>query len=112
MPGEIMSVVEIYGIEFLRCEREECGWNVGHTPHDLNRHGLCFTNRGGVGVRVCNFGRKALARGGDIDSACPHKVDLCSLLGREDSSPEGRFWGPVDPEVARRALGGATEPQE
>ena len=71
-----------------------------------------FTNRGGVGVRVCNFGRKALARGGDIDSACPHKVELCSLLGREDSSPEGRFWGPVDPEVARRALGGATERQE
>jgi len=54
-----------------------------YAPHDLKRDGLCFTSRKGVGVRLCNLGLEALARGGDID----------------------RFWGPVDPDVAGRALG-------
>jgi hypothetical protein len=103
--GVLMSTVEVYGRVFLRCDKEDCAWNVGYTPHDLNRHGLWFTARKGTGVRLCNFGLKALAYGGDIDRACPHKAELCSVLGIEDASPEGRFWGRVDPEVAGRALG-------
>ncbi len=107
-----MSRVEIYGVQFLECEREECKWNIGYTPHDLNRYGLCFTARSGPGIRVCNFGRKALAYGRDIDGACPHKVELCSMLGGDDSGPEARFWGCIDPEVAMRALGRGIERRE
>ncbi len=80
-----------------------------YTPGDLNRHGLCFTARSGAGIRVCDFGLKALAYGGDIDCACPQKAELCGVLGSDDSSPESLFWGRVDPEVAGRALGRGPE---
>jgi len=100
-----MGTVDVYGRVFLTCGKEDCGWNAGFTPHDLNRHGLCFTSRKGVGMRLCNFGLKALAWGGDIDRGCPHKAELCGVLGIEDASPEGWFWSPVDPDVAGRALG-------
>jgi hypothetical protein len=103
--GGLMATVEVYGRVFLTCGKEECAWNVGYTPGDLNRHGLCFTSRSGAGIRVCNFGLKALAYGGEIDRDCPHKAELCGVLGIDDSSPESRFWGRVDPEVAERALG-------
>jgi hypothetical protein len=99
-----MDTVEIYGVTFLKCEKEDCDWNIGYTPYDLNRSGLEFTYRSGTGVRVCNFGCKALAYGKNIDVACPHKRDVCSLLGENDQSHQCRFWGSVDPEVAGRVL--------
>lgn len=108
--GESMVTIDIYGFKFLRCAKDDCPWNVGYTPHDLNRFGLEFTHRDGVGIRVCNFGRKALAYGRDIDSDCPHKLELCRMLGDDDSSSESRFWGNIDPEVAKRALG--LEPEQ
>jgi len=99
-----MDTVEVYGVKFLKCEKETCRWNIGYTPHDLNRFGSECTYRQGMGVRVCNFGCRALAYGCTIDGDCPHKIDLCHLLG-SDLSIECRFWGSIDPEVAKRALG-------
>ena len=100
-----MDVIDIRGIKFLRCEKIECLWNVGYTPCDFNREGLEFTFRHAVGTWVCNFGAKALAYGAYIHRDCPHKLDVCRLLGEKDLSFQCRFWGVADPEVARRALG-------
>ena len=97
--------MELYGVRFLKCEKDDCPWNVGYTPCDLNRFGLEFTSRGGAGIRVCDFGCKALAYGGNIGSDCPHKLEVCELLGENDLSFQCRFWGVADPRVARRALG-------
>ena len=99
-----MAIIEIYGVTFLECEKQDCDWNIGYTPKDLNRHGLEFTFRSGVGTRVCNFGCKALAYGKHIDPNCPHREELCELLGQKDSTFQTRFWGTVDPDVAWRAL--------
>lgn len=99
-----MDSIDIYGTRFLRCEKDDCRWNIGYTPGDLNRFGLEFTLRPGVGARVCNFGPKALAYGRSIDRGCPHKKDVCELLGEYDANFQQRFWGVIDPEVAKRAL--------
>ncbi len=104
-----MTNIEIYGVAFLECEKQDCDWNIGYTPHDINRDGLEFTFRAGVGTRVCNFGCKALAFGKHIDANCPHKQELCDLLGEKDSTFQTRFWGTVDPDVARRALDAKSE---
>lgn len=101
---KVMGILDVYGTRFLKCEKEDREWNIGCTPHDLNRFGLEFTCRIGAGVRVCNFGCKALAHGKGIDNQCPHRAELCDLLGEDDASPQCRIWGSIDPEVARRAL--------
>ena len=106
-----MDIIDVYGVKLLKCERDGCSWNIGYTPHDLNRYGLEFTNRDGIGVRVCNFGCKALAYGKKIPDDCPHKLDLSELLGEEDLSFESSFWGRIDPDVARRALGADYTPE-
>jgi hypothetical protein len=102
--ADSMDTIEIYGVNFLRCEKYDCAWNVGYTPDDFNRQGLEFTARQDMGIRVCNFGCTSLALGKNPDSHCPHKQDLCDMLA-EDSSSLSRFWGKLDPNVARRALG-------
>ncbi len=99
-----MDTIEIYGVKFLRCDKRDCKWNVGYTPGDLNRQGLEFTNRRSVGIRICNFGCTSLALGKNIDDNCPHKQELCDMLA-DDSHNVSRFWGRLDPKVARRALG-------
>jgi hypothetical protein len=102
---ESMNTIEIYGVKFLKCAKDDCKWNVGYTPGDLNRQGLEFTARhDDIGIRVCNFGCTALALGKNPDSKCPHKQELCDMLA-EDSSSLSRIWGRLDPNVARRALG-------
>jgi len=105
-----VDIIDVYGVKLLKCARDDCPWNIGYTPHDLNRSGLEFTYRAGVGVRVCNFGCKALAYGRGVPEDCPHKLEVCDLLGEDDLSFERRFWGRIDPEVAQRALGADHDP--
>jgi hypothetical protein len=50
-----MNTIEIYGVKFLKCQKDDCEWNAGYTPGDLNRHGLEFTARHDMGIRICNF---------------------------------------------------------
>jgi hypothetical protein len=50
-----MNTIEIYGVKFLKCDKSDCGWNAGYTPGDLNRHGLEFTAKHDMGIRICNF---------------------------------------------------------
>jgi len=99
-----MDTIEIYGVNFLKCDKTDCRWNAGYTPGDLNREGLEFTRRRNMGIRICNFNCTALALGKKIDSDCPHKHELCDMLA-EDSRSVTRIWGRLDPKVARRALG-------
>ena len=104
--GESVDTIDVRGIRLLKCHKEDCRWNVGYTPCDFNRNGIEFTTRSGAGTRLCNFGRRALVYGSDIDSECPHKLEVCELLAEYDTTFERRFWGAIDPEVARRVLGG------
>ena len=99
-----MATIELYGVKFLECDKGDCDWNIGYTPQDMNRFGLEFTFREGVGTRVCNYGSKAFAFGKNIDRDCPHKEELFGLLGEYDAQWQSRFWGRVDPDVAKRAL--------
>ena len=102
-----MATIELYGVKFLECDKGDCDWNIGYTPQDMNRFGLEFTFREGVGTRVCNYGSKAFAFGKNIDRDCPHKEELFGLLGEIFNWIEfyfHRFWGRVDPDVAKRAL--------
>jgi len=99
-----MDTIEIYGVKFLKCDKSDCEWNAGYTPGDLNRHGLEFTAKHDMGIRICNFSCTALALGKNIDGDCPHKQELCEMLA-EDSNSSSRIWGRLDPKVARRALG-------
>ena len=108
--GDSMDTIDVRGIRLLKCDKEDCRWNVGYTPCDFNRVGIEFTSRAGAGTRVCNFGRRALVYGSDIDSECPHKHDVCRLLAEYDTTFERRFWGAIDAEVARRVLGGKSDP--
>ena len=98
-----MDTIEIYGVKFLKCDKSDCEWNAGYTPGDLNRHGLEFTAKHDMGIRICNFSCTALALGKNIDGDCPHKQELCEMLA-EDSSSSG-IWQSLDPKVARKALG-------
>jgi len=50
-----MAIIEIYGVKFLKCDKSDCKWNAGYTPGDLNRHGLEFTAKHDMGIRICNF---------------------------------------------------------
>jgi len=99
-----MDTIEIYGVKFLKCQKDDCEWNAGYTPDDFNRHGLEFTARHDMGIRICNFSCTALALGKNIDAVCPHKQELCDMLA-EDSGSSSRIWGRLDPNVARGALG-------
>ena len=106
-----MDTIEIYGVKFLKCAKSDCEWNAGYTPGDLNRHGLEFTAKHDMGIRICNFSCTALALGKNIDNDCPHKQELCDMLA-EDSGSSSRIWGRLDPNVARRALGVEPNPRE
>ena len=101
---QTMETIEIYGVQFLKCDKSDCEWNAGYTPGDINRHGLEFTARHNMGIRICNFSCTALALGKNINGDCPHKQELCEMLA-EDSNSSSRIWGRLDPNVARRALG-------
>ncbi len=106
-----MNTIEIYGVNFLRCDRRDCRWNAGYTRGALNRQDIEFTHRRDTGIRVCNFGCTSLALGKNIDKNCPHKQELCDMLA-EDSSTVSHIWGRLDPRVARRALGVEADPKE
>ena len=59
-----MDTVEIIGKQFLKCQQEDCEWNVGWLG------GLDWTEELGKGTRVCNLGARAMieAKGSPPDS--------------------------------------------
>ena len=77
-----MDTIEIYGVKFLKCDKSDCKWNAGYTPGDLNRHGLEFTAKHDMGIRICNFSCTALALGKDIDGDCPPQAGTLPDAGR------------------------------
>ena len=50
----IDKTVQIMGIKFLKCQQENCEWNVGWLG------GTNWTQERGTGTRICNLGAKAM----------------------------------------------------
>ena len=48
------DLVEIMGKKFLKCQQEDCEWNIGW------HGGLDWTEEPGKGTRICNFGARAM----------------------------------------------------
>jgi hypothetical protein len=48
------KTVQIMGIKFLKCQQEDCEWNVGWLG------GTDWTEERGTGTRICNLGAKAM----------------------------------------------------
>jgi len=56
-----METVEINSINFLRCDKEDCKWNIGWLS------GSDWTVKPGRGTRLCNLGAKDMI----VDKAKP-----------------------------------------
>ena len=48
------NLIEVMGTELLKCQQEDCEWNVGWLG------GYEWTEKPGKGTRVCNLGAKAM----------------------------------------------------
>jgi hypothetical protein len=48
------DTVEVMGKKFLRCQQEDCEWNVGWLG------GYDWTEEPGKGTRICNLGARAI----------------------------------------------------
>ena len=48
------DTVEVMGKKFLKCQQEDCEWNIGW------HGGLVWTEEPGKGTRICNFGARAM----------------------------------------------------
>jgi hypothetical protein len=52
--NEKNDTVEIMGKKFLKCQQEDCEWNIGWLG------GYDWTKDSGKGTRVCNLGARAM----------------------------------------------------
>ena len=50
------DAVEIMGKKFLKCQQEDCEWNIGWLGW---LGGLDWTEKPGKGTRICNLGARA-----------------------------------------------------
>ena len=48
------NTVEVLGKKFLKCQQQDCEWNIGWLG------GYEWTREPGKGTRICNFGLKAI----------------------------------------------------
>ena len=48
------DTVEIMGKKFLKCQQEDCEWNIGWLG------GNSWSEESGKGIRICNLGVKAM----------------------------------------------------
>ena len=59
------DTAEIMGKKFLKCQQQNCEWNIGWLRERE------WTEEPGMGTRICNLGARALI---DADAAPP---DIC-----------------------------------
>lgn len=59
------DTVEIMGKKFLKCQQEDCEWNIGWNG------GYGWTEDPGKGTRICNLGSRAVI---EADAVPP---DIC-----------------------------------
>jgi hypothetical protein len=59
------NTVEVLGKKFLKCQQQDCEWNIGWLG------GYKWTRETGKGTRICNFGLKAII---EADAGPP---DIC-----------------------------------
>ena len=48
------NTVEVMGKKFLKCQQQDCEWNIGWLS------GYKWTKEPSQGIRICNFGLKAI----------------------------------------------------
>jgi len=61
----MVNTVKILGNKFLKCQQQDCEWNMGWLG------GYDWTREQGKGTRLCNFGLKTII---DADAVPP---DIC-----------------------------------
>ncbi|MBL7124870.1 MAG: hypothetical protein ISS51_02090 [Dehalococcoidales bacterium] len=66
-----LEIVKIIGKKFLRCQEEDCRWNIGWLG------GYDWTEEPGKGVRVCNLGARAMI---EDDAAPPQNCSQPSAV--------------------------------
>lgn len=54
------KTVHIMGTKFLKCQQENCEWNIGWLG------GNDWTEERGIGTRICNLGAKAMIEAGAL----------------------------------------------
>ena len=87
-----VDLVEINGKRFLKCNREDCQWNLRYVS-------------GTEKARVCNYGVFAFSVKGEMPKNCPHLVALSSLITTELLEQSLRDDRSV-PQIALRPLDG------
>ena len=68
---EKSDIVEIMGKKFLKCQQEDCEWNIGW----LGERG--WTEEPGKGTRLCNLGAKAMI---ETDAVPPNDCQQSSTV--------------------------------
>jgi hypothetical protein len=65
------EIVQIMGEQFLKCQQEDCEWNIGWLGgHD-------WTEEPGKGTRLCNLGATAMI---EADAAPPNDCQQPSAV--------------------------------
>ena len=68
---EKSDTVEIMGKKFLKCQQEDCEWNIGW------HCGLDWTEEPGKSTRICNLGARAMV---DANAAPPDNCPQSSMV--------------------------------
>ena len=75
---EQRNTVEVMGKKFLKCQEEDCEWNVGWLS------GLDWTEEPGKGTRICNLGARALIEANaEPPENCPQLSAVLELARSE-----------------------------
>jgi hypothetical protein len=66
------------GKKFLKCQREDCEWNIGWYC------GLVWTEEPGKGTRICNLGARAMVKANAVPpDNCPQSSTVAKLAHDE-----------------------------
>ena len=65
------DTIEVMGKQFLKCQQEDCEWNIGWLG------GNSWTEESGRGTRICNLGVKAMI---ETEAAPPDECPRASAV--------------------------------
>jgi hypothetical protein len=72
------DTIEVAGKKFLKCQEEDCQWNIGWLG------GNDWTEEPGKGTRICNLGVKAIIEAEAVPpNECPQPAAVLELARTE-----------------------------
>ena len=72
------KTVHIMGNKFLKCQQENCEWNIGWLG------GTDWTEERGSGTRICNLGAKAMIEADAFPpDHCLHSAEVIEMARAE-----------------------------